>query len=268
MKMKLLAAVASIALVSTGVATYAQDTQRQEQPKTERMQQKPEAAPMNGQGQMNRQGQNAAQTDRRETPQQATPQQSEARPVTAAPRQADTREQNRAAPMNGQAPKAAQTERREAPRQGEARPETKAPRQADTREENRANGGNDRNKRQDAQRADRPARVTGNVRISNEHAERVGETLRRVGQPERVNFDVRVGVRVPETVSIRPLPPEVVSIVPEYRGYDYFVDANDEIVFVAPTTHEVVGTIDYQVNSASAGVMSAQGVRPCPVGND
>jgi hypothetical protein len=235
MKLKLLAAVASIALISAGVATYAQDNMRHDQqPGAGQTQQRPEAAPRappaNGQGQ-----------------------------------------------MNGEAPKAAQTERRETPQQGEARPEKAAPRQADTREENRDKAmrpaaneprGNDRDRRQGAKGVDRPPRVTGNLKISNEHAERVSETLRRGGRPERVNFDVRVGARVPGTVSLRLLPLEVISLVPEYRGYDYFIDSNDEIVFVSPGTHEIVGTIDYEANDASEGVISAQGVRPCPVGAD
>ena len=47
------------------------------------------------------------------------------------------------------------------------------------------------------------------------HATRVSESLRREARPERVNVDIRVGVRVPESVQIRPLPQEVIAIVPE-----------------------------------------------------
>ena len=97
-----------------------------------------------------------------------------------------------------------------------------------------------------AERSEGRPRVEGNLKLSGEHATRVSETLRRTGHRENVNINVRVGVRVPETVRFQPLPEDVVAIVPEYRGYDYFIDVSDEIVFVSPQTHEVVGMIDYE----------------------
>jgi hypothetical protein len=56
---------------------------------------------------------------------------------------------------------------------------------------------------------------------------------------DHVDFSLNVGTRVPEHVHFRPLPSEIVSIVPQYRGYDYFV-ANDEIVIIEPRTREIV----------------------------
>jgi hypothetical protein len=106
-------------------------------------------------------------------------------------------------------------------------------------------------------------RIQGKANISTEHATRISQVLRQESQPERVNVDIRVGERIPETVVVRPLPMDVVELVPEYRGYDYFVDSDDEIVFVSPDTHEIVGTIDY--GSGDAPVMA--GARPCPVEN-
>ena len=122
----------------------------------------------------------------------------------------------------------------------------------------------DRNAPRTAERNENhgPARVRGNVKMSPEHATRVSEVLRREGHRENVNISVRVGVRVPETVSLRPLPEDIIAFVPEYRGYDYFIDENDEIVFVAPQTHEVVGMIDYE--GRAAAVDSPRAARPCP----
>jgi len=108
------------------------------------------------------------------------------------------------------------------------------------------------------------AQVRGNVHMSSEHATRVSETLRRDMQPEHVNVDIRVGERLPSSVQIRPLPQEVIAIVPEYRGYDYFIDENDEIVFVSPQSHEIVGMIQYEGRAASEDVTRARGARPCP----
>ena len=62
-----------------------------------------------------------------------------------------------------------------------------------------------------------------------------------------------------------PLPPDVVELAPDYRGYDYVV-ANDEIVFVDPATRDVVGMIELGASSADAGPPSRiAGAKPCPV---
>ncbi len=147
----------------------------------------------------------------------------------------------RAETPRGDEPKAAQSEKRGAPdakRQGQA-----------GQGQNGSTG------------ARGEPRVSG-VKISTEHASRIGETLHREARPQRTTFDVRVGVRVPEGFEIRPLPIEIVEIEPEYRGYDYFIDTNDEIVFVSPQTHEIVGTIAYE--GRAAAVDSPRAARPCP----
>jgi hypothetical protein len=55
-----------------------------------------------------------------------------------------------------------------------------------------------------------------------------------------IDIDVNVGVVVPRTVTLRPLPPRVIEIVPAYRGYEYFVLADGRIVIVEPGTYKVV----------------------------
>ncbi|HTE75161.1 MAG TPA: DUF1236 domain-containing protein [Xanthobacteraceae bacterium] len=57
-----------------------------------------------------------------------------------------------------------------------------------------------------------------------------------------VNFDVSVGTRIPRSVHIVVLPEEIVLLIPEYRGYDYFL-IGDEIVIVDPRTLEIVAII-------------------------
>ncbi|HEY2352998.1 MAG TPA: DUF1236 domain-containing protein, partial [Candidatus Acidoferrum sp.] len=57
-----------------------------------------------------------------------------------------------------------------------------------------------------------------------------------------VNFDVTVGTRIPRNVHVVVLPEEIVRIVPEYRGYEYFL-IGDEIVIVDPSTLEIVAII-------------------------
>jgi len=54
---------------------------------------------------------------------------------------------------------------------------------------------------------------------------------------------VTVGTRVPHgRVSLRPLPGEVVTIHPEWRGYEFFL-VGDQIVVVDPRTLEIVDVL-------------------------
>jgi hypothetical protein len=94
-------------------------------------------------------------------------------------------------------------------------------------------------------------RVIGKARISDEHATRLREVLQGHGAREHAGIDIDVGVRVPDSVTVYPLPAEVIAIAPEYRGYDYFIDDNDEVVFVSPDTHEIVGAIEYEGRAAA-----------------
>lgn len=57
-----------------------------------------------------------------------------------------------------------------------------------------------------------------------------------------VDFSVDVGTVVPSHYHFYPLPEDIVSIFPEYRGYDYIV-VNDEIVIVQPESHKIVYTM-------------------------
>lgn len=67
----------------------------------------------------------------------------------------------------------------------------------------------------------------------------------------RVDFSVSVGTTVPRTIDLRPVPRTIVDIVPQYRGYDFFV-VRDEIVIVAPRTHRIVDVIERRPSRARA----------------
>lgn len=58
-----------------------------------------------------------------------------------------------------------------------------------------------------------------------------------------VNFSVSVGTAVPRTLELRPVPTTIVEIVPQYRGYDFFL-VRDEIVIVEPRSHRIVDVIE------------------------
>ena len=60
---------------------------------------------------------------------------------------------------------------------------------------------------------------------------------------QNVTFSISIGTRVPRTVSFYPLPTQLVSIYPDWRGYQYFL-VGDQIIVVNPRTHEIVAVLE------------------------
>jgi uncharacterized protein DUF1236 len=58
-----------------------------------------------------------------------------------------------------------------------------------------------------------------------------------------VNFSISIGARVPREVGFHPLPTEIVSVYPEWRGYEYIL-VRDQILVINPRTLEIVDVID------------------------
>src|SRR6266700_2544154 len=60
-----------------------------------------------------------------------------------------------------------------------------------------------------------------------------------------VNFSISVGTRVPrgEGVTFHPLPAEIVTVYPQWRGYEYIL-VRDQILVIDPRTGEIVDVID------------------------
>jgi hypothetical protein len=87
--------------------------------------------------------------------------------------------------------------------------------------------------------------ATGKTNLPHDKAAKVAQTLMASGasSSENVNVNVSVGTNLPTTVVINPLPMTIVELVPEFRGYDYFV-MGDEIVIVDPATRQVVEIIE------------------------
>lgn len=59
---------------------------------------------------------------------------------------------------------------------------------------------------------------------------------------QNINIHVDIGQRPPPNVRSRPLPPDIVRIVPQYRDYEYTVVEN-QVVIVDPRTREVVDVL-------------------------
>jgi len=74
----------------------------------------------------------------------------------------------------------------------------------------------------------------------------IGQSLARhsVKPVTNVNFSISVGTAVPRSVRLSALPADLVTIVPQYRGYSYFV-VEEQIVIVEPASTQIVAVIPY-----------------------
>jgi len=93
------------------------------------------------------------------------------------------------------------------------------------------------------------------VQLSEQQRTSVHQTVlkeKNVNRVNQVNFSISVGTRVPRSVHLVALPASVISLVPQYRSYQYFV-ANDEICIVEPSTYEIVEVISASGKTAQAG---------------
>jgi hypothetical protein len=112
-----------------------------------------------------------------------------------------------------------------------------------------AQGREDRMNAEQKGAADSRSQTTGQAgagaKLSTEQRTRITTVIKEQHmQPvANVNFSIAPGIRVPRTVSFHPLPPDVVTIYPQWRGYEYFL-VNDKIVVVDPRTLEIVDVIE------------------------
>ena len=83
-----------------------------------------------------------------------------------------------------------------------------------------------------------------NIRITPVQRTRIRDVVVREHGPRltHVTFRVGVGARIPRTVRVAVLPPEIVSIAPQWAGYSYF-EYGDQIVIVDPATFAIVATL-------------------------
>ena len=65
----------------------------------------------------------------------------------------------------------------------------------------------------------------------------------KIQETTNVNFNISVGTRVPTSVRFVPLPPRIVEIYPEWRGYDV-IFVRGQYIIVRPDTHEIVYIIE------------------------
>jgi len=95
--------------------------------------------------------------------------------------------------------------------------------------------------------AERQDKAGANVRLSQDQRSRISSVIGHGSGAARVssnvNFNIAVGTRVPRDVHIAVLPEDIVTIVPEYRGFNYIVVGN-RILIIDPDSLEIVTIIE------------------------
>jgi hypothetical protein len=83
------------------------------------------------------------------------------------------------------------------------------------------------------------------AKLSTEQRTKISTVIKEqnIRPVTNVNFAISVGTRVPREVSFHPLPAEIVTIYPDWRGYEMFL-VNDQIIVVNPRTLEIVAVLD------------------------
>ena len=147
---------------------------------------------------------------------------------------------------------------------GESKDAPKQSGKEPAKDRDRAAGDGIKDGRDDRQRIDRADGDRGSgdrVQLSEQKRTSIRDRMTKSAKSNRVtnvNFDIRVGASVPRSASLHVLPPDVVEIVPEYRGYSY-VYVQDEIVIIHPTNYVVVAVIggDSRVGTRSGRITLA-----------
>lgn len=99
----------------------------------------------------------------------------------------------------------------------------------------------------------RSSNINVSANLNESQRTRVSASIARlnVAPVSNVNFSLSVGTVVPREVRFQPLPAEVVEVMPQYRGYDFFV-VRDDIVIVEPSTYKIVDVLPRAGQSTAA----------------
>jgi len=86
--------------------------------------------------------------------------------------------------------------------------------------------------------------ASGTAKLSSQQRTKI-TTIIKKEKVERthLNISVHVGARIPASVHYHPLPADVVTVYPEWRGF-YFVLVADQIIIIDPHNHEIVAILE------------------------
>ena len=127
-------------------------------------------------------------------------------------------------------------------RRGEQAPEGKAERRTEEPKAKEQGRQQAREKQEGKERRGAGGGAGLRPELSQEQRTNIRQHLSGGPHVEDLGVSIAVGTRLPRRVEMRPLPPTVIEIVPQYRGYDYFL-VGDQIVIVDPDTLEIVAVL-------------------------
>lgn len=81
--------------------------------------------------------------------------------------------------------------------------------------------------------------------LTTEQKTKIRETVIKSGprvSKTNINFSLSVGTVVPRTVHFAALPPVLVEVYPQWRGYEYFI-VEEEIIIIDPRTLKIVAVL-------------------------
>jgi len=83
------------------------------------------------------------------------------------------------------------------------------------------------------------------AKLSSEQRTKISAVIKEqnIRPATNVNFSISIGTHVPRNVGFHPLPVEIVTIYPDWRGYEMFLVGN-QIIVVNPRTLEIVAVLD------------------------
>lgn len=122
------------------------------------------------------------------------------------------------------------------------RPEGKAERRAGEKQGTREDGRQQARERPEGEQRKGAGGAGLRPDLSEEQRGNIRQHLSAGPRVDDVDVSISVGTRLPPRVSVRPLPPTVIEIVPQYRGYAYVL-IGSQIVIVDPDTHEIVAVL-------------------------
>jgi hypothetical protein len=99
--------------------------------------------------------------------------------------------------------------------------------------------------------------VSASANLNESQRTRVSQSIARLNAAplNNVNFSLSAGTVVPRDVRFQPLPADVVEVMPQYRGYNFFV-VRDDIVIVDPSSYKIVDVLPRAGGSAAAAPAS------------
>ncbi len=104
----------------------------------------------------------------------------------------------------------------------------------------------------------------GVITLTEQQNTRVSQAVRQANVQPLINvsFSIAVGTTIPNDVQLHVLPPAMVEVVPEYRGYS-FVVVEQEALIIDPDSRAIVAVIPFEAQQTT-GVNTAPPPAPAP----